>query len=674
MRLPFVLFATALACSTKPAPSSPADATVGTDAKADGDAGTTRDADTTPTRVVTRIRIEPPSASLISRAGSRPNQTFAVIASWSDDTETTANGAELTLESRRIGDLGPAPGEFVANGFIGGSTTLNAHLSLAGNVFDASATISVRLEDDVVLSARADASVLFQASGIDDPGRSAGLVYPHDQAVMPENVAPADIQWVRGDPGDHFHVRLQKPNASFDAYVEHSGPTFLLDFLPSLGAWRRLAVTDPESALEISVERHVAATGEVINAERTISVYFARAALTGTIYYWDIAAGRIISIQDGTAGRFAFMPSPPLGCVGCHSVSRTGRYLAGRFGGGENIGGVFDLTKDLTTDPPPLEFPVSEDPPSAHWWFSSFSPDDSRLVASYGEGGTNGSLRLIDPRTGAYVDALGAGLPVAQATHPNWSPDGSTIAYIANVNEWGGGNTAGDVALIPVEGVDTFGAPLVIHRGVDSAASIPAGVADSYPTWSPDSQFLAFAHGSSSRSENGQAALYLMKRDGSGLVRLDRASGGADRGDTFQPSFSPFSQGGYFWMSYLTRRDYGNGLAGTAGSGRQQIWVSAIKVSSAAGEDPSEVGYWLPGQATTSMNISAYWAPSPCRSDGESCSTAAECCGGDCRPDSGGALVCAPRPPDRCRVDGTACKADDECCGGLCIAGLCGGF
>jgi len=69
----------------------------------------------------------------------------------------------------------------------------------------------------------------------------------------------------------------------------------------------------------------------------------------------------------------------------------------------------------------------------------------------------------------------------------------------------------------------------------------------------------------SSRSENGQNALYAIRADGSGLVRLDNASGGPSTTDNFQPRFSPFVQDGYFWLSFLSRRDYGNNLAGTAG-------------------------------------------------------------------------------------------------------------
>ena len=106
-----------------------------------------------------------------------------------------------------------------------------------------------------------------------------------------------------------------------------------------------------------------------------------RAALTGSIYYWDIAAGRIVRINDGTVMRESFMPSPPQGCVGCHSVSPTGRYMAGRFGGGDNYGSVMDLTPNLTTSPPPTLFPVNQ----TTWWFSTWSPNEQRMAVTRNE-------------------------------------------------------------------------------------------------------------------------------------------------------------------------------------------------------------------------------------------------------------------------------------------------
>ncbi len=78
----------------------------------------------------------------------------------------------------------------------------------------------------------------------------------------------------------------------------------------------------------------------------------------------------------------------------------------------------------------------------------------------------------------------------------------------------------------------------------------------------------------------------MMNRDGTDAVRLDAANGGHTT--NFQPRFSPFSQGGYFWVSFLSRRDYGNAEVGTRGRAFQQIGVAAIRTDAAPGAEPSE--------------------------------------------------------------------------------------
>ena len=66
-----------------------------------------------------------------------------------------------------------------------------------------------------------------------------------------------------------------------------------------------------------------------------------------------------------------------------------------------------------------------------------------------------------------------------------------------------GANTAGNVYVLPVTGPDTFGTPARLNDGAAMPMAVPVGNADSYPTWTPDSAALVFAHGNSSRSENG---------------------------------------------------------------------------------------------------------------------------------------------------------------------------
>ena len=129
------------------------------------------------------------------------------------------------------------------------------------------------------------------------------------------------------------------------------------------------------------------------------------------------------------------------------------------------------------------------------------------------------------------ITTTGTPLP-DPGTHPAWGPDNTRVAYIANNNAWAGATTDGDLAMLPVTGVDSFGPGAIIHTGSDLMSAAEGGECDSYPTWSPDSAWVAFAHGTGSRSDPRDAggsvgtthtsALYLIRPDGTGLTEIHR--------------------------------------------------------------------------------------------------------------------------------------------------------
>jgi hypothetical protein len=630
-----------------------------------GTGGGTGTIDAGPAHVL-RLEVTPPTSTLQSINGGTPSQAFVVTAFFDDNTNRVVTDADFTVDLPAIGTVNPVGGPFTASGLIGGLATVTISYT-AGSTVTTTATVLVQVERTLApTGAPADLGTRFIGTPLTDPARTADVVYPLDGVVFPQNVAPADVQWLTGTAGDWFRVRLTKPNFTLTAYAQEDGTHHLL---LDAGAWRALAQTNSFATATLEVTRYEASTQQLI-AGTPRSLRFAPAALVGSVYYWDIVRGRIVRIDDGTTTRTEFMPNPPIAvdnnrCVGCHAVSPSGRYMAGRLGGSDNIGGVFDLTTDLTPDPAPTVWPISNvAPETVRWWFASFNPTETRMAVSQNEAGAN-NLAFLNPATGATVPV--ANLPAMRITHPAWSPDGTQIAFaqLSGPGEWGGSAATGDIGVVPVTAADTLGTATIVHPGTALAADVPAGNADSYPTWSPDSKWLAFSHGVSNRSETGQAALYLMKPNGTEVRRLTRASGGAAAVDTFQPRFSPFKAGGYFWMSYLSRRDYGNAQVGTRGTHRQQIWVSAVGENPNPTADPSEVGYWLPGQNTQSQNIAAYWAPRACRQVGNTCTVGSECCSGDCRPGPTGALQCSPPPPERCRRENETCGGTGDCCPNL---------
>src|SRR5262249_31577323 len=150
-------------------------------------------------------------------------------------------------------------------------------------------------------------------------------------------------------------------------------------------------------------------------------------------------------------------------------------------------GAVFDLSK-TSGNPAPTLAPVN----SYNALFSTFNPDASRLLINDGT-----ALRLVDPNYGQPLVTMGTALPASKAAHPAWSPDGSTIAFINNIDgAWAVDYTTGDLTVIPVTAQDTFGAPQTL---VQSSTGNPAFKAPSWPSFTPDSQYIGFAGGTNSR-------------------------------------------------------------------------------------------------------------------------------------------------------------------------------
>lgn len=511
-----------------------------------------------------------------------------------------------------------------------------------------------------------DAHTHFGDPVVTEPSETPSILYPLDQVLFPRNVYSPDVQWEGpGASGDVYRIRFTGPPVTITAYLTHSGASFRDDYLVDYDAWRRLAVAASGGEMELRVDRWIAARSVVVESS-PITIRVARGSIAGAVYYWALGEfggteGRILRVRQGTELPPVienFMPTPPPAadgdrCAACHGLSRDGNRLAVSFDDG-HFGGVVDLTEDLTVADPPMVFRFDRE-----WFFAAFDPTGTRLVMTDSAQQTF----VLDGTSGAELQRLRDG------THPAWSPDGARVAMVIDANDAWNPST-GNLATIPVTGTDSFGAAGLLHSGADLSSAPEGGALDAYPTFSPDSRFVIFQHGTGTVASAGGArgALYLVPSGGGTAIRLDRAS--ADD-TTFYPNFTPFvtpADAGpdVYWVLHYSRRDYGNALAGTRGTGRRQIWVSAVSSEPGSG-DPSHVPYWLPGQEVAQENASAFWAPIPCRLVGQGCQGDGQCCSDECGPDD----TCAP--PPECRMGGETCGASSECCGTgtVCSGGVC---
>jgi len=440
------------------------------------------------------------------------------------------------------------------------------------------------------------------------------VVYPLDGAVMPQSVAAPDVQFEgTAQMGDLFHVKLVAGGATVEAIVANA-TGFTWDWMPGPADWSLLTASAGAQPITVTVDHWDAQSG--LEGSNPVKVNLAAADVRGAIYYWDLSEGKMQRIDD--TGRNLAIPNPPPSpsdgtnhCVACHTISHDGRYLAGELWGGGLSGAVFDLSNPnvIMGNPAPTMAPVN----TYNSLFSTFNPDATRLLINDGL-----SLKLIDPKTGMAVPTTGTPLPADKAAHPAWSPDGSLVAFVNNTDgTWAVDYTTGDLQVIPVGPGDMFGAPQTL---VASSTGDPAFKAPSWPTFTPDSMWIGYGAGTNSRGRNSvgmpamevvyPGSLFLVGRAGGTPVRLDNACSG--QRNCYLPSFSPYDSGGYFWLVFYSVRDYGNAQAGTKGTQRRQMWVTAIDKSKlAAGGDPSSTPYWLPLQDPKTENMSAYWAAPP---------------------------------------------------------------
>jgi hypothetical protein len=215
-----------------------------------------------------------------------------------------------------------------------------------------------------------------------------------------------------------------------------------------------------------------------------------------------------------------------------------------------------------------------------------------------------GGITLFDANTGAEVMDIATQKTAAM---PNWSPDGTKIVYVG-CNGSASALEARDCGLYTQE----WNASSASFSNETLIAANPSGTTHYYPTFSPDSQWVAFNRAEqwtdSSGTEfasnaNPRAKLMLVSATGGTQIELDSANGTGEMTNSW-PRWAPTS-GGTGWLAWSTKRDYGHTTSGQA-----QLWVSQIDFGAASsGNDASMAPVWIPGQSTSAGNHTPTWLP-----------------------------------------------------------------
>jgi hypothetical protein len=368
------------------------------------------------------------------------------------------------------------------------------------------------------------------------------------------------------------------------------------------------------------------------------------------IYYWASSAGNIMNQTFGNATA----PIPVKGnCTACHYVSKTASrmgYSRCTAGGCQYVG--FLKYNSTTTA---WDEVVNADNQAIPGSFTAFAPvgkpftSDDKAVAIVSM--NSGAFQMYDPDTGAAVpsniavaqhDATGAS--TRQVTMADWSSDGSSVVFAsAPSGSLGNGIDISNGSIMKMSydyTADThvFGEPKQI---VPNPITLQNGTYNNFffPVLSPDATMIVFdaarAHWRDTATGAGASPgqrLMLSDANGAWAQDLTNLNGGYIDANVTWGHWAPAPSLNYYWVVFSSERPYGHEVTAATSAAImppkpacvangtvvcKQIWISAIskdKINALmAGQpvDPSFAPMWLPGQDTTTDNISPFWSIPP---------------------------------------------------------------
>jgi hypothetical protein len=655
-------------------------------------------------KAVTSLEIDPATSSLVvSDLAAPPSVTLRAIAVYADGTKAPTTAASWTLDRFDVASVGAGTGVVKATGKLGGNVIVNATLGTL--TATAKVTVSLKLAIDPGGAVPpADRATLTAATDADPTVTK--ILYPYDKTVFPKGLLGPEVMWNGGASSDTYQLHLTGPFTDISIYGSAAPPS-AMKIDPAVWDALTTSVTSGGVESDVAVELRRLKSGGKAYVSAKSTWHVADANLRGTIYYWAVNRGELVKIKPGAAAPVAAFdagdasslgtpaplnsagaPTPAWQdngsgkkCVACHAVSKDGSRLSSIFStprGSQGPNGFVDLKTAKVNA-------VSDY--TQNLTFTSISPDGRKAVANT----SDMKLRLLDALTGAPIgSALDAATPAyGKAADPVFSNAGKMLAFAGNaVGGYPVEYSSSDLMLFDfADATNAFSGLRTIVKGTGSSDAF------AFPSFSPDDKFVFYQRGNYSRAkygtnQHGVDDIYAVAATGGTPIALDALNGkGIVTGDNihlnYQPTVNPIAEGGYFWVVFVSPRDYGNKMVSPQAAApsdctyanRKQLWVAAVDASMKL-PDPSHPAFWLPGQALDTINMAGYWTLEPCKptpKDGSvaSCTAGFECCSGFCRDGADGKPTCVD-PPTGCHKLSETCTTDADCCDGAsCIGGIC---
>jgi hypothetical protein len=555
---------------------------------------------------------------------------------------------------------------------------------------------------------------LVSALQAGDVPRGQRWLYPYDKTVFPRGLLAPLLQW-DGPAAEaiYFHMRSN----SFDYKGCFTGGAAANFAIPQ-ATWNAAGAQSDGQSDPLQIELTLSSGGKTQRLP-TLTVIFALANIKSAIYYntygsaianaKGIIGGVVMRIAPGKAEPdvFVTVPTQDGDCVGCHSVSAGGsRMIAethGALGISEVSSASYDLSSSAAANPPVLDADLKRA------GFAALTPDGSKfLIQGSIAAGPTGPLSTspvgnvpgsFGPQKSALFET-DSGKKIADSGivpypyMPMFSVDGKTIVF--NNMDMSGEMAGHTLALMDFDNASNkFSDLRTVYQNASRFPAwpffLPTVMASAAASGAQVGRRVIFALGESDFATQEQP--WSLSPHHSDLIWLDIDSGssallnsadGLDAtgksylpyGDrdvhlNFYPTVSPVAAGGYFWLFFTSKRNYGNVLVTDppdSHSEAKKIWVSAIDIDAAAGSDPSHPAFLLPGQELQSGNARAFASLEACHAEADSCASGIDCCCGFCTDNK---CVCKQTPS--CAKLDEKCSSAADCCDNAlsCIGGFC---
>jgi hypothetical protein len=693
--LPFVFLVVALACATgsgcgngSGSAFTPGDA--GSSGSGGSDAQGLSDSTLFGGDSAQQLVIAPANVTLNA---SGPGSTQQFTAHYAGDT--TLLTAAWSLNVAGIGTI-DGTGLFTASGLLGGQTSVTA------TVGNATATTTLTVVLHVTENpGNVGASVQSQLIAGGTADTTFKWLYPYDGTVFPRGLAAPVLQFA-GTAPDATLVQVSFSSLVYQGFYGASSPGAVT---MSAQLWQ--TITESASSTDAVKVQITKISGGMVTGPATETWTIAQGSLKGTVYYNSYSSalvgggvqnGAVLSIKPGGQAQLLIGGTAEGTCTVCHAVSADGSTLIAAHptpaqGNAYLSSSAYDLKNSAAQ--------VYEQDTSADYAFGGLYPDGSIFMslatfassndANYPQApnvpGTQSagahSAQLINTSTGAVIAAPGWDGVVSNSVTPAFSPDGSKIAFTHYDKDQGHTLAVMDFTLAS----HTFSALADVATDPNNFLCWPAFTPDSewviyqtdnradYGTWNsantPPGTFdakgdLYIAHLPSNTTAQ------LAGVDGYTNGQLYLPYGAVEATLNYEPTVLPVAVGGYYWVVFTSRRDYGNTIvtADQEDQPRKKLWVAAIDIDnpehpSTSAHDISHPAFYLPGQEEAAGNSRGFWALDPCQANGTDCLTGDQCCSGYCRQTSGadgGAVFGCVAPPTGCSQQYEKCAQDADCC------------